>query len=208
MRHTRTALTALLATAALGLIVTTATAGRLSFSNQNFRAVWTSLEFETSSRNGKMLCPITIEGSFHNRSIAKRLGDLVGYITRATVTNPCNGGSATVLTETLPWHIIYNGFEGTLPNISGTRFNLIGVSFRIFVGESGLECLAASTSERPMRGTVNINAAHEALTLTPDRTAQIPLTGGICSLTRGIILENRGTVSVLGNNNSITITLI
>ena len=209
MRHT--ALTALLATAALGLIITTATAGRLSFSNQNFRAVWTSLQFETQSRIGRVLCPVTFEGSFHNRSIVKRLGDLVGYITRAIVQGeapPCIGGTATVLTETLPWHITYNGFDGTLPTISGTRFNLIRVAFSIFIGSGGATCLAASTAERPLRGTVNINGSGQALTLTPERNAPIPLTGGICALTRGVLLEDPGTVTQLGNNNVITVTLI
>ena len=210
VRATHIALAALLSTAALGLIVGTATAGRLSVSNQNFRATWTSLEFETASRLGRVLCPTTFEGSFHNGTIVKTLGNLVGYITRAAMGGPetCIGGETTILTETLPWHITYNGFNGTLPTITGTKFNLIRVAFVVHIASANTTCLAASTAERPMRGTVNINGSGEALTLTPERSAQIPLTGGICALTRGVMLEDPGTVTVLGSASVITVTLI
>ena len=208
---TRLALTAMLAVVALGAMVATASAGRLSISNQNFRVTWTSLQFETQSRLGRVLCPTTIEGSFHYRTIVKTVGALIGYITRAIVQGenpPCQGGTATVLTETLPWHITYGGFDGTLPSISGIRMNLIGGSFSVFVESAGVICLARSTTANPMKGRVNINASGQALTLTPDRNAPIPLTGGICALTRGILLEDVGTVTLLGNSSIITVTLI
>ena len=207
----RTILLTLLATAALGMIVTTASAGRFSISNQNFRITWTSLQFETQSHLGRVLCPTTIEGSFHYRTIVKTVGALIGYITRAIVQGespPCQGGTATVLTETLPWHVTYGGFNGTLPSISGIRLNVIGLHFLWRVEAAGVTCLMTSTAENPMRGTLNINGSGQALTFTPDRSAPMPLVGGICALTRGILLEDPGTVTLLGNNNVISVTLI
>src|SRR5438270_3751470 len=103
------------ATVLLGALVGTASAARLSNSSTTFRATWTSAEF--SGGFGTPRCSLTLEGSLHSATIVKTRGSLVGYITRASV-GPCVNGSATVLTATLPWHVQYDSFTGTLPSIA------------------------------------------------------------------------------------------
>lgn len=70
-----------------------------------------------------------MEGTFHYRTIVKVERSLIGYVTRAIFGRPCTGfgemweyngteGSLTSNVNSLPWHFTYDGFNGTLPNIS------------------------------------------------------------------------------------------
>src|SRR5580765_3632601 len=100
-------LAALATTAFMSIAVSSANARRFEISNQRFRAVWTFLEF---TANGHViLCPVTLEGSFHSRTLSKVSGQLIGYVTNAFVpaTECVTGGRARALTETLPWHMQY-----------------------------------------------------------------------------------------------------
>jgi hypothetical protein len=131
-------LAGLAATLALWAAVGTAGARRFELSEQHIRATW--MEFTlTDTSLFKSVCPITIEGSFHSRTLSKVSGQLIGYITTAlTDKNRCatqfrfkslwfdEGGIAN-----LPWHIRYDSFSGTLPAIVGIRLQLIemGVKF-------------------------------------------------------------------------------
>src|SRR5436853_4359159 len=122
-------LTALIAALLLSAAVSTASARNLSTSNQFIRVTWRSLEFVTSAVT--IRCQVTLEGSFHSRTIAKIERSLVGHITRDTVkTESCTNASATADNTTLPWHITYEGFRGTLPRIEEVLFLLRGVLFR------------------------------------------------------------------------------
>ena len=73
-RHTKPILTTLTATLTLALAVTSATANRLSVSNRNFRVTWTSLRLTNNVNANTMLCPVTLEGSFHSSTIVKTAG--------------------------------------------------------------------------------------------------------------------------------------
>lgn len=125
---------AMLAVAASAVLMATAvgsaSAGRLSLSTRTFRVTWTSLEFSESSFGISIRCPVTFEGSFHSSTIAKVSGSLIGYITRAPLaSSACTGGSgegAAFGNESLPWHIRYNGFAGTLPNITKVNLRIFG----------------------------------------------------------------------------------
>src|SRR5262245_54186380 len=106
-------LAGLTATIVLGAAVSTAYAGNLSVSEAGVRIVWTPLSLEAAGQ--VIACPVTLEGTFHRRSIVKRRGALIGAITRAIVrggraAGECTGGTATALTNRLPWHITYEGF--------------------------------------------------------------------------------------------------
>jgi len=209
-RYTKLLLTSLTATAILAMAVSSATAAHLSVSNQNFRTTWTSLRFNAAGST--ILCPVTLEGSFHSATIAKTSGLLIGYITRASVNGarpPCVGGTATVRTETLPWHIRYRSFTGTLPNISGIVVGLIGASFRV-QPEGSLACNATTTATSPSIGTINVNTTtHVAESLTPDPTARIPLEEGFCVFAgSGSFEETSQSLTVLGSTTRITVTLI
>jgi hypothetical protein len=65
------------------------------------RAIWDPMEF-IGPLGESARCPLTLEGSFHARTIAKVAYALNGYITRAAVGVPasCTGSEATILQET------------------------------------------------------------------------------------------------------------
>jgi hypothetical protein len=189
MRTSKILLTALTAALVLGAAVSTASARRIEVSNQSFRAVWTSLEFTGREPFGGTLivrCPVTLEGSLHSRTLSKVSGQLIGYVTNAQVRGeepPCEGGTATILSETLPWHIRYDSFRGTLPTITGVRVQLINASFLININP-GIPCLFSSTTARPAFGIIEITGG-VATKLRADETSQIPrfnapLNSGFC----------------------------
>jgi len=141
MRLTRKlVLTALAATALLAAIATTSAAREFETSETRIRTVFRPLILRSSSGDS-VTCTVTLEGSFHYRTIRKVEGSLIGYITRAIVetptcrSSPTPGITAAALTETLPWHITYVDFSGALPNVTfriklnRAGFNLINVPF-------------------------------------------------------------------------------
>lgn len=148
-----------LAAAMLLLVaVGSASASHLSTNETRFRIVWTSLEFVEPIFNTAVLCPTTLEGSFHSATIAKTAGLLIGAITRASVAPPggCRNGEATILTETLPWHVQYSSFKGTLPSITGIVQRMIGAAFRIHSTISGVTCLSTTEVRHPSQGIAEI----------------------------------------------------
>ena len=179
------------ATVLLGALVSTASANHLSSSTQSFRATWTSSEFIGGF--GTVHCSLTLEGSLHSRTINKTVGSLIGFVTRASV-GPCPSGSATILQATLPWHVQYAGFEGTLPRISSIRTNVIGSAFQIREPSFGITCLSTSTASSPSTGTY---------TLTSGSVTSVTLGGSIpCGSFTGS-LGGRSS-----SNSAQTITLI
>jgi len=144
------AIVGLAAALVMALAVGSASANHLSLSHGNLnRAIWNPLEFRGGF--GTVKCPVTLEQSFHSVTISKVVGALIGYVTGATV-GTCTQGSATVLTATLPWHIQYGGFLGSLPRFTGVKELLIGASFQIREPVFGVTCLARSTTTNPSVG--------------------------------------------------------
>src|SRR5215216_7887633 len=139
MKPIRTLTTTLIALGMLAAFVGTANARSLSTSSQTFRAGFDRLDFISAF---SLECPATLEGSLHSRTIAKVAGNLIGYITRA-VLGRCIRGSATILTASLPWHVRYVGFEGTLPAIGRLLTNVSGSQFQIREPTFGITCLAS-----------------------------------------------------------------
>jgi hypothetical protein len=154
----------------LAAAVSTASAGRISINEQNFYVNSPALSFVTAV--GEVTCQLSLTGSFHSRTITKVLGALVGLITSAQI-GTCEGGTATVLTGTLPWHLTYNGFTGRLPAITGINLRLIRASFRV---SNGTACLAASSTAQPMGFTANINErTGQVSSVQADETFEIDL---------------------------------
>jgi hypothetical protein len=187
------------ATVVMSLLVGAASAGRLSTSSQTGRATFSAVSFRGGF--GTTVCSVTLEGSFHTRTIVKTAGSLVGYITRAA-SGGCSQGSATILTETLPWHMRYSSFTGTLPNISGIIFRIISLSFQIREPVFGITCLARSTEAAPTIATYNREAGG-ALT-TAITSSRVPTNCG----TEGELSGTSNSFTVLGSATRITITLI
>lgn len=210
-RYTRLLLTSITAAAILALAVTSATAGRLSVTNKNFRVAWARLELSNTAVAGTISCPVTLEGSFHSQTIRKTAEALIGYVSRATVHNPaCTGGSATINQETLPWHVIYESFTGTLPNIATVNIRLIRASFIVLL--AGNTCRATTTAARPARGSVIVGGGGRLEGIRADENATIPLVNGpggiFCGLASGRFSGTSGSVNLLGTATPVTITLI
>lgn len=209
MRHRRGLMLGLFAV--VGLLAALggqATANRLSLSNQSFRIMYR----EYSSNNGavEIICSLTLEGSFHSRTLAKVRGGLIGYVTRAGTTHPCSGGygDMTFLSETLPWHVHYLSFTGTLPRISAVTIDVVGWSWDYpEIGGVGV-CLYRSTEAGPARFILNREAGGVVTSVGADPGITVPkFRGGIlCAET--INYRGTGSLSLLGTTTPIRITLI
>ena len=144
--HTRPLVAAVAAGLVLAIAASTASAGRLRVSPTDLRIIWPSLTF--ASAGGGLTCPVTMTGSFHSSTIAKTT-NLIGHVTSAAA-GTCQDAdhSMVFLDETLPWHLSYHGFTGTLPLILTLLVRMGGVSVQ--VSGEGIFCLFNTTSE-PLR---------------------------------------------------------
>ena len=207
-RYTRLLLTSLAATAIMALALSSASARNLSVNSANFRVTWASLNLANNLGFPTVSCPVTLEGTFHRQTITKVPNTLIGYITRAIVNGarpPCTGGTATIKNETLPWHLTYTGFRGTLPRITEVDVLLVGAGFAVTTGET--TCTAKTETRQPAGGILTLGAEGRVTGLVADPTRQITLVGGLCVFGRGNF-SGTGTVTQLGNSTPITITLI
>jgi hypothetical protein len=190
------------ATVLLGAFVSSASAGRLSQSSETLRATWTRMNF-SGSPFGTVECEVVLEGRLHTRTMNKVNLSLMGYLTAANVTR-CARGSATVLRETLPWHVRYSSFVGALPNITAIRTLVVGSSFTIREPAFGATCLARATPEEPSTGTYNRETG-TGLLVSASVGGEIRCRGGI-EVTGGL----SGTSSTLTNSAGarVSVTLI
>jgi hypothetical protein len=207
----------------LSALITTAQARRFSLSEQHITAEWSGerlLKFE-GGLGVEVQCHITMEGSFHSKTLSKVCGQLVGYITRAAVERPCveapnknawvlNGieveENGAVTPQTLPWHVRYNSFTGTLPAITRIRLQLVGAAFLIRINE--VRCLVQTTAARPALGDIELTGG-VATTLRPVETQNISPTvtlGGLCFA--GHFANQSNKPSVQGTTTLITVTLV
>jgi len=150
-RYSRILFAAVVAAVTLGALVGVAGANRLSVSTRTFSATWSPMTF-TGGGFATTRCNVTLAGSLHSSTFTKTVGSLVGYITGASI-NACSGGEARANDETLPWHIRYAAFTGTLPNISSVRHNIVGFRFEAY---NGLRCRYTSTAAAPVVGGFNL----------------------------------------------------
>jgi hypothetical protein len=208
IRSSKLLLTGLTAALLLAAMVSSASANRLSVSNQAFRVVFTPLTFQSSEEGGvQVRCNVTLEGSFHTRTIVKTANSLIGHISRASL-NSCSGGTATILQASLPWHVQYRSFTGTLPNITGVVLGLVGAAFLLDTALA--DCLYQSTAASPAVGTVNISSGR-ATTLTASERFAIPIRTSLsvgCAFAQNGFFTGSGTVTLLGNTTVISVTLI
>jgi hypothetical protein len=196
----------LLAIVVFGACASSSSANKLSLSNRNFRVVFGEPVGEPPP--DEIGCAVTLEGSFHYGTMVKATNALIGFISRASLRPAsCRGGKMTILAATLPWHVAYESFSGTLPRITQIATKVVGMGllgeFENFPGSS---CLIRTTTEHPARA-IFPREERGALSFRWDETVFIPDTGGFCfEPTLGVF----GTASVtrLGNTSRITLTLI
>jgi hypothetical protein len=189
------------ATVLLGALVSTASAGRLEISETRITTMWRSVEFALPSVTVR--CEVTLDATLHERTMIKDLGTLMGYITRA-ILGPCASGTATILTSTLPWHIRYSDFTGTLPEINSIIVHVIGASWRVAGG--GVNCLARSSTTKPAIGTFHRDPVTHNLTEV-GISGRIP-TGLECFGVEGTFSSDSGSVSVSNSSTSVSVSLI
>lgn len=205
--RSRLLLTAAGAALAMALAVGTATANRLQTSSQTFRSTFVDLGF-IGSNGSQIFCALTLEGSFHSRTITKMPDLLIGYVTNAVAASPCRTGTVRILPETLPWHIRYLSWTGTLPtNITGISVYVIGAGISIEPGFF-FSCLALTTAAAPAHFQFAREPGGRVITMAPVTSAQIPLTGATCFASTGS-LNGAGEVFVLNSTTTrITVILI
>lgn len=184
---------ALAAASFMAAFVGTASANRLAASESHVNINFPELTFAGSEGGSAVICPVTIAGSFHSRTISKVANSLIGYINRATVAEAsCRGGRARALTETLPWHVQYSSFSGTLPAITAVTLRLINASFQIEV--FGVLCLYRTTATNPARGIANVTSG-EVRTLRAEENAKIPKNSGSFLCPPEGVFKGTGNVS-------------
>ncbi len=154
-RHTRS-LAASVAVLVLAATASAASANRLTLSSTDVRITWPSLTF--GGEGGGLTCPVTMSGSFHSSSLTKSNGSLIGQVTSAAAgrCETADNHSMVFLDETLPWHIRYDGFGGTLPAILRLVIRLTGVAVRVVAG-IGIPCLFTTETLEPLRTYWNVD---------------------------------------------------
>jgi hypothetical protein len=185
----------------LGALVTSASARNFSITNQSISAMWREVIF--AGGFGETNCELTLEGSFHSRSMPKVLGSLVGYITSA-ILGPCPRGTATISRESLPWHLRYSGFEGALPNIRSIILHVVGASFFIREPIFGIRCHVLTTSAQPGVGTFHRSTVSHEIT-------EAGISGRIRTTecgSEGTLSSVSGAVSLQGTTTRISVSLI
>jgi len=211
MRFTRKLmLTALAATALLAAIATTSAAREFETTNQNIRVVFRPLRL-IASTGDTVSCTVTLEGSFHYRTIRKVEGSLIGYITRAIVDTPnCRSGpqagiSGAALTETLPWHITYVNFEGALPNVT-FRIRLNRAAFKLIGVPIIGTCRYTSSPNGIVGGPLGRFITEGSATITAERGIRIRSETFGCP--EGQFESDPTPVVLLGTTTAVTVRLI
>lgn len=191
--------------AALAVGAATASANRLWRSNLGIRIVWARVLFD-----GIVRCAVTLEGTLHGNSHAKTENLLIGHITRAIVTRPCEQRewTARFLTPnegvnpgTLPWHIRYDSYTGTLPRITGVRWRIVGMAWEI---NNFIERLFTSSELTPVYIELRTDMTTgrvEGVRLLEERRIFDPFFSETA-------LEGVGAMTLLGNSNAIVVRLI
>ncbi|HEX4804675.1 MAG TPA: hypothetical protein VFU94_02135 [Conexibacter sp.] len=213
----RLLLAAAVTIAVLGCAVGAAGARRLNFEQQNFRIVWARMSI---TGNARVECSVTMEGSFHSRTITKVLEERIGVITRAMVNQfSCMGGNyyayngmenleGVVVGQSLPWHVYYEGFTGILPNIAGIVVSVEGVTFLVDI--LGVHCRYISTELVPAFAVISVNTTgtHEILNWKWREERRIPIERATPGCAERAELAGAGTYTLLGNSIPVSVTLI
>lgn len=179
--------------------LSTASASTLSISRTSASFRWPQLGFVSAS-GAEITCRVTLSASFHEASIAKVSQMLIGIIESATFSS-CTGGGVTLLTATLPWHLTYRSFTGTLPRITSVLVDVVGMSYKYKPTEAMASCLSITTTERPLLLVVSIEVSHRVTGVAAGEL-EIPLAGFLCEW------GTEGHFEGASDESTITVSLI
>jgi len=149
-----------------------------------------------------------MEGSFHSATIRKVPGALIGVITRSTAqSSACSGGTLTVEVESLPWHVRYAGFSGTLPAIRNVEILIVAFKFHFVI--AGVPCTTQTTAANPLLGFLNLGASGAITEFSVEEGTTIPLRGAFpCQIAGSGFFRGDGRFTLLGATNAVSIRLI
>lgn len=189
MRLTRRIAVGLIVATTLGIGVTSAMGEELWIVARRFQVVMRALSLHFDG-GGTVVCPVTLEGSFSVLSFAPTTRTRLGTISRASLGS-CTGGSATVLSEALPWTVQYDSFSGTLPNITGMTTRIVGAAFGASM--TGFTCLARSEEAEPLKLRFPRGTPGELPEASFVESSRIRLTGSFCEIFGRGYLTGSGT---------------
>lgn len=202
--------TALAAGAAVALLACTASAARLSTSEQGFEVEWQNFfpqtELLIAAGGNSIVCEITFLGTL-NRTIAKTVGVAMGRFTHATMGR-CSEGTMIALEATMPWEILYREFSGTLPSYTSIGVSIPRFSLRFRNRAGTLECLISVSAMNPViaRFTTGFGGTIDQFRM--EERTRIPLSGSAgCALLTGVY-QGAALAINLASTRSLTISLI
>jgi len=150
-----------------------------------------ALTFTDEEASFSIVCEVTRVLSLH-ASVAKVAGTLAGLVREVRIAN-CRGGTVTVLTENLPWHVTYVSFTGTLPSIATVTLELRNVGFLVSAFFGFGRCLYGGSARGITGGGTTVTS------LTAEERRALPLVtnlGGFECPAGGIF---RGSFTVTPN---------
>jgi len=167
-----------------------------------FRITWAPLQISPPLLE-RVRCSVSMEGSFHSTTMRKVSRSLVGLVTRFT-SAACTGGTVTVLNGTLPWHVQYETYSGSLPTITALNLRLIGLS--LGVTASGVACLFRATESGPLGLIVNRNTAtSEVSSVRVDESMRLPVISGSCTEPT---LSGSGSMKIQNTTSTYSFSLL
>jgi hypothetical protein len=210
MRLHRKLLVVALATSALvAALATAASARNFSITERRIRVVFNPWKYAGTAT--AVSCRVTLEGSFHCATIAKVLRALIGYISRATMeSETCRSVEPTGITglipqESLPWHVTYEGFIGTLPRVRPlVRIKWSWLLLVPIIGTCGYRNVTPrSVITGPAGGTIDEGNA----SIVAGNGETIVNTEGAFSCPTGSLQGVATPITILGTTNATRIRL-
>lgn len=197
---------ALMATAVLMVVaVGAASANTLSLSNARDTASWTAFEV-TAGTLGAAKCEVIPIITFHHGTFTKTAGTLIGVVEAVRIKN-CTIGQIADIAATLPWHVRYSGFTGTLPNMTTVNVLIVGMGLEITTS-GGARCRTTTTAETPARAILNREGRGVITSIRLDETAGIPMEGELlCAGSGEARLSGAGSLKS-ESGASVLVTLI
>lgn len=177
-----------------------AQATRLTINGGGLSHVWNPLTVDIAGVDVE--CPASLFGAYHEISIIKTAGALIGVIDDADIDGACIGGTIRFPQESLPWHRVYMGYNGTLPRLTGFKGATVGQ--RMSIQTEVATCEALTTTAEPARGTESVEGGGYVTSYVLDASGAIDLAGGFfCDIAGDMTLA--GTAAVA---EGIRITLV
>jgi hypothetical protein len=209
-------LAAAIACACLASAISSASAGRLNFSERRIAVTWSNPpgeEMRFSAETFAIECAVALRASLSANVVAKTAGAQIGEV-RGIAAAGCAGGTVITLNgvegpATLPWPIRYDSFSGTLPAITGIRVRIVNAGFLATFGVNNENrCLYRSTEAEPLYVIMERNVTSGVVTAwRVDETRPIRLEttlAGTCPARMTI----RGRTPEVTADPEINVTLI